>query len=76
MGKALYYVISEDGRWKIRHSGADYPYFTQPTAISAAIDAAHTSGARGYEAEVLIEDEDGQWNTLWVHGRDPYPPTR
>ena len=73
MGCALYYVVSEEGRWKVRHSGADYPYLTRSTAISAAIDAARASGLRGHEAEVLIEGTNGAWSAEWVYGRDPYP---
>lgn len=74
MGQALYYIVSDGGHWKVRHSGADYPYLTRPTALSAAIDAAHSSGSRGHEAEVLVQDEDGEWHTEWTYGRDPYPP--
>jgi len=73
MGRALYYIVSEGERWNVRHSGADYPYLTRSIAISAAIDAAHTSGSRGHEAEVLIEGSDGDWSAEWVYGRDPYP---
>ncbi|CAN5748978.1 hypothetical protein BH11PSE6_BH11PSE6_25890 [soil metagenome] len=74
MGQALYYIVHHDGRWKVRHSGAEYPYQSRPTALSAAIDAAHTSGARGHEAQVLVQDEGGRWCTEWRYDRDPYPP--
>ncbi len=76
MGKATYQISSSDTCWTVSHSGAAYPYRTRAIAISAAIDAARSSGLRGHEAEVFVEDGDGGWLEEWVFGRDPYPDRR
>lgn len=74
MARAEYYVLSNGGRWKVRHNNKDYDYATQAAAIRAAVDAAHSSGAKGYDAQVLIQGQGGQWRTEWTYGHDPYPP--
>ena len=74
MARAVYYVLSAGNQWKIRHNDKDFPYATQAAAISAAVDAAHSSGKKGFDAQVLIQGADGQWRTEWTYGHDPYPP--
>lgn len=74
MSRAVYYVLSAGNRWKIRHNDKDYFYNTQGAAIKAAVDAAHSTGNRGMDAQVLIQGQDGQWRTEWTYGHDPYPP--
>lgn len=74
MGRAVYYVLSAGGRWKVRHNDKDYHYATQAAAIRSAVDAAHGSGRKGFDAQVLIQGQHGQWRTEWTYGHDPYPP--
>ena len=74
MARVIYYVLSAGGSWKVRHNDKDYSYDTQKAAMKAAVDAAHASGAKGYDAQVLVQGRDGQWQTEWTYGNDPYPP--
>ena len=74
MARIHYYVLSNGGRWKVRHNEKDYDYDTQAAAMRAAVDAAHTSGKTGHDAQVLVQGRDGQWQTEWTYGNDPYPP--
>lgn len=74
MARAEYYILSAGGQWKIRHDGKDYHYATQQEAIRAAVDAAHSSGKNGHDAQVLVQGANGQWRTEWTYGHDPYPP--
>ncbi|HYH39901.1 MAG TPA: DUF2188 domain-containing protein [Azospirillum sp.] len=74
MARAIYYVLSHGGGWKIRHNEKDFFYDTQRAAIKAAVDAAHKAGGNGYDAQVLIQGANGQWRTEWTYGHDPYPP--
>ena len=74
MARAEYYVLSNGGSWKVRHSGQDHLYDTQANAIKAAVDAAHQSGKDGHNAQVLVQGQGGQWRTEWTYGDDPYPP--
>lgn len=39
----------------------------------AAVDA-HSSGQKGFDAQVIVQGRDGQWRTEWTYGNDPYPP--
>lgn len=74
MARAIYYILSNAGRWKIKHRDKEYDYGTQAAAIKAAVDAAHTSGRNGHDAQVLMQGRDSQWQTEWTYGNDPYPP--
>lgn len=74
MSRAQYFILSDQGRWKIRYEGKDYLYSTQRDAMKAAVDAAHNAGRKGYDAQVLIQGQDGQWRAEWTYGNDPYPP--
>ena len=74
MARAHYYVLSDNGQWKIRHEGKDYLYLTQRDAIKAGVDAAHKAGRLGHDAQVLVQGQNGQWRTEWTYGHDPYPP--
>lgn len=71
--QALYFVDQDEERWVVSHSGARYPYQSRRIAIEAAVDAANSSGNRGYEARVLVRGEDGAWQPFWVYGEDPHP---
>ena len=74
MARNIYYVLSNGGRWKVRHDEKDYHFDTQADAIRASVDAAHSSGKKGIDSQVLIQGQDGQWRTEWTYGNDPYPP--
>lgn len=71
--QALYFVDEGEGRWIVSHSGARYPYQSRRIAVEAAIDAAYSSGNRGYEAQVLVRGGDGEWRPFWVYGQDAHP---
>jgi Uncharacterized protein conserved in bacteria (DUF2188) len=75
MARAIYYVVRHQGQWKInlndQHHG---PYQTQAAAIRAAVDAAHDSGKKGHNAQVLVQGKDNKFRTEWTYGEDPYPP--
>ena len=74
MARAQYFVLSNAGSWKVRQNDKDYDFTTQAAAMNAAIDAAHQSGRKGLDAQVLVQGRDGQWQTEWTYGHDPYPP--
>lgn len=75
MARLQYFVVLHQNQWKIsfqeKHFG---PYVTQAIAIRAAVDAAHESGKKGYDAQVLIQGLNNQWRAEWTYGNDPYPP--
>ncbi len=75
MARSQYFVVLHEGRWKIKHNGTHYgPYATQKEAIRKAVDAAHGSGKKGYDAQVLVQGKDNKFRTEWTYGNDPYPP--
>lgn len=77
MALAQYMVVLRQGEWSIRFDGKQYgPYKTQEEAIRAAITAAQGAGAKGAEAEVLIQGPNNKFTTEWTYGRDPYRPRR
>lgn len=74
MARAHYYVLRRPSGWKVQLNGVDYSYTTKGEAVRAAVDAAHSSGRNGHDAQVLIQGSDGKWQTEWTYGNDPYPP--
>jgi hypothetical protein len=75
MARAQYVVTTKGGQWYVRLDGKDYgPYQTQKAAIKDAVDAAHSSGKKGFDAQVLIQGADNKFRTEWTYGHDPYPP--
>ena len=75
MARAHYFVVLHEQQWKISFDGQHYgPYRTQHDAIRAAVDAAHGSGQKGHDAQVLVQGTNNQFRTEWTYGHDPYPP--
>jgi hypothetical protein len=75
MARAHYYVVLHQNEWKISFENQHYgPYSTQAAAIRAAVDAAHSSGSKGLDAQVLVQGVNNQFRTEWTYGHDPYPP--
>ena len=72
MAHAQYFIIRDQGQWKILLDGVRYgPYATQRDAVRAAVDAAHEAGLKGLNGQVLLRD---QFRIEWTYGKDPYPP--
>lgn len=75
MARAQYIVVRHNGEWKISFNGKHYgPYSTQQAAIRAAVDAAHDSGGKGVDAQVMVQGVNNEFRTEWTYGHDPYPP--
>lgn len=75
MPRLQYFVVLHQSEWKISFQGKHYgPYNTQAAAIRSAVDAAHASGEKGLDAQVLIQGQDNKFRTEWTYGNDPYPP--
>jgi hypothetical protein len=75
MAREQYIVVLHEEEWKITYNGKRYgPYTTQKAAIKAAVDAAHKSGNKGNDAQVLVQGQNNQFRTEWTYGNDPYPP--
>jgi hypothetical protein len=75
MARLQYFVVRHENQWKISFDGKHYgPYSTQAIAIRTAVDAAHSSGKNGHDAQVLVQGLNSQFRTEWTYGSDPYPP--
>lgn len=75
MARNQYFVVLHDGQWKISFNQKRYgPYKTQAEAIRVAVDAAHSAGKKGHDAQVLVQGKDNKFRTEWTYGNDPYPP--
>lgn len=72
-----YYVVLQEGAWKILVDGVHYgPYSTQSEAIAHARSAAQNFGAQypHLGAQILVQGTNNQFRTEWTYGKDPYPP--
>lgn len=75
MARTQYFVVLHQNEWKVTLNGQHYgPYDTQALAIRAAVDAAHSTGDKGGDAQVLVQGTNNQFRTEWTYGHDPYPP--
>lgn len=75
MARAKYYVVHHNGEWKISLNDKHYgPYNSQKAAIKSAVDAAHSAGKKGIDAQVLVQGANNQFRAEWTYGNDPYPP--
>ena len=74
MARTIYYVVLHQGEWKIKLGDKHYGYKTQGAAIRAAVGAAHATGEKGGDAQVLVQGTDNKLRTEWTYGHDPYPP--
>ncbi|CFX09478.1 conserved protein of unknown function [Candidatus Filomicrobium marinum] len=75
MARNQYFVVLHDGQWKISFNQKHFgPFNTQADAIRAAVDAAHSAGRNGKDAQVLVQGRDNRFRTEWTYGNDPYPP--
>lgn len=70
-----YFVVEQDGTWRIRFRDDDFgPYRTREEAIMFAVDAAQQLGEKGEATEVCLMGENGHFRPEWTFGRDSYPP--
>jgi hypothetical protein len=70
-----YVVARRQDAWFIDFDAQEFgPYRSEREALLFAIDAAHKLGDQGASTQVLRIDENGDTETAWTYGRDPYPP--
>jgi hypothetical protein len=75
MGRSHYYVLFDDGAWKIQCDGENSePYSRKRDAFKAAVALAHLDDRNGREAAVIVQSQDALFRPEWESGRDPYPP--
>jgi len=73
--RKLYWIERREDVWFIEFDGDDYgPYKSEREALLFAVDAAKTLGEQGEETQVLRVDENGDAQSAWTFGQDPYPP--
>lgn len=75
MTRLVYYVGPDNGRWFVQYKGTPYgPYYTQASAIEAAVNSAHANARLGIDSQVLVKGADGRFRAEWTYGNDPFPP--
>ncbi len=66
MQMAHYTVIRDGDVWRINLTGKNYgPYATQSAAIRDAIDTAEKAVTTGYQARVMVQEQDGSFREEW-----------
>jgi len=69
------YVLSQLGSWEVRWEG-DRTGNTFADKDDAIRHARRVVGAlpQGSCSQILVQKRDGQWQTEWTYGKDPFPP--
>jgi hypothetical protein len=64
---AHHYIVARgDSHWKVSFHGTEQgPFVTKDEAISAAVEAARGTCAKGIEVEVLVQDIESNFHTAW-----------
>lgn len=65
MAHVRYFISRTGDQWLVRFDGKDYRYSAHSEAVRAAVKAASSASATGYDAEVLVQGVDGKWRTEW-----------
>ena len=69
-----YYVFRQDSDWSVKHGDKVCCSFaSKADAIHAAIETAGDFGDDFHGAEVLVEEEAGEYRKIWTYGQDPNP---
>ena len=75
MDRCHYYVIYDDGGWRIQCDGENsdlYPH--RRDAFRDAVALAHLDDRLGRQAEVFVQGDDLMLRPQWDSATDPYPP--
>ena len=74
MTHAQYFVVNNDGEWKIKFRDELFgPYQSRDEALLFAIDAAKEIAQRECAAQVLVEDINKRFLTTWACGEAARP---
>ncbi len=74
MGMSHYYVVYDDGAWKIQCEGENSePYPQKRDAFRDAVALAHLDERNGRDAQVIVQNDD-LFRPEWDSTRDSYPP--
>ena len=75
MGRSNYYVMFDNGAWRIQCDGENSePYPRKRDAFKDAVALAHLDDRNGREAQVIVQSQDEMFRPGWDSSRDPYPP--
>ena len=75
MERSHYYVIYDDGAWKIQCDGENSePYPRRHDAFRDAVALAHLDDRNGRPAGVFVQDDDLMLRPVWDSETDTYPP--
>lgn len=75
MSHARYFLLQQDGLWLVTLEGRVMALCGSRTeAIEAAVTMADLMGAMHYDADVMVEADDGPGlEIVWSYGRSPAP---
>jgi Uncharacterized protein conserved in bacteria (DUF2188) len=71
MSDITYEIVQHDGGWAYKVNGAfSEPFATHADALAAAQAAAAEQEVPGHRETIEYEDEQGEWHTETVSGRN------
>lgn len=71
MARRVYYVSPAGANWKVTHQGQVLGTHANK---ADAIASARRWAKANPPSQVLVQRQDGTWQTEWTYGDDPYPP--
>lgn len=72
MPRTVYYVLTENGDWKVTREGGTVlsTHANKDDAIKAAVTLAKANEP----SQVKVQKQDGTWDEERTYGQDPFPP--
>lgn len=72
MARNVYYVSPRGAYWIVQTAGG-YVYSTH-SRKEDALEAARQMAYANMPSQVMVQLQNGQWQTEWTYGNDPFPP--
>jgi len=73
MTRTVYYVLSNQGSWRVTRESADRTLRVFDRKVDA-IEYARNVARNNKPSMVRVQRADGTWEDEWTYGDDPFPP--
>ena len=72
--RRIIYVLSHGHQWKVKCDHCDSEIKDTKTEAIRLAKKHVGSLPAGTLSQILIQKNDGSWQTEWTYGADPFPP--
>jgi hypothetical protein len=74
-GAVQFIVLKRADKWVVKSGDLERVFLAKRDAVAAAIRFANDSGKEGKPSVVLFQKSKADFQSIWMYGQSPYPPT-